>query len=177
VRHIMNRYLLAILSITALAACEHNATSAPTAGPQRLGDIFVPTTTPNAASSTTYMAALTSAATQTGATITTTGYHTACFTFLLTNTTNPVGTLEVDGSIDGTTWHPIVLQANNVSHFIGVTYTALATAAPTIAINDPAGNVKIGLCVEAFPAMRLVYTRTSGGAVATLSAYYSLRAN
>lgn len=134
-------------------------------------------TVPGTATSTTYASSVTSASTWTGSTITTTAYRLACFLFTLTNTSNPIGTLEIDGSIDGSTWTPIYLDANKPVYYIGSTYTAF-TGGATIAINDPAGNVKIQACVEAItPNLRMVYTRTSGGAASTINAQYSLRAN
>jgi hypothetical protein len=131
---------------------------------------------PAAVGSTSYWSSQSSGATQQGSAVDTTYYRTFCWSISLASTSSPVGTFEIDGSIDGTDWYPIYIDANKATHYInGVLQTF--SGGSTLAVSSPAGTVKFGGCIEStMPSTRIVYTRASGGTTSTLNASYSLRA-
>jgi len=94
------------------------------------------------------------------------GFRLLCFEFVILSTGDPVGNLEVEASIDGTNFFDVFLDANKVygnGSFAGGT---------TVAINDPAATLAVGVCLEnPFPYTRLFYDRTSGGAAAAIDIY------
>lgn len=140
-------------------------------------------TKPATVAATAYWTSQSSAATLTGSALDTTGYRSVCFDFTLVNTSTPVGTLEIDQSVDGTNnWGAIYIDANKLTWWIGTVshanIQAFAGSDQLMSLSSPSGTVTAKFCVESMqPFVRLVYTRASGGAVSTINASYTLRSN
>jgi hypothetical protein len=96
-----------------------------------------------------------------------TGMRLLCFQFVVIATGDPVGVIELEGSIDGTNYNDIYLDANKVYG------TAAAwTGGTQIPVSDPAATQSITFCLEhPWPYMRVFYDRTSGGAAAGADFY------
>lgn len=102
------------------------------------------------------------------------GAHTAGFAIRMANTSTPVGNFAVHLSYDGTnSWMPIYIDVNRV---YGQNFSAFS-GGTSIGVSSPGGEVVIYVAIENPPAgyLRLVYTRSSGGAADTVDAFSLIR--
>lgn len=101
------------------------------------------------------------------------GGRTFCFQLVMANTSTPIGTLAVQGSLDETNVAAIFLDENRV---YGQNFAAFS-GGTSVSISSPAGTVIILACLEpSLPRVRLFYDSTSGGAADTIDIATFIRA-
>lgn len=103
------------------------------------------------------------------------GRNRLAFHFVIASTSDPIGNLYIQGSIDGSNFASVKIEDGKMYTSDSVAITHTSADLTKIVVNDPAAAASVLVEFEApFPYMRFFYDRTSGGSATGLDVAYSM---
>ena len=116
------------------------------------------------------------AASNTPAAIQTHRYNEIWFAVRMPATADPIGTITVTGSINGTDFTPLPIADGTIGGLVASTITWASSAPGTITVNDPVAALSVLFGFDSPPPfVKIAWTRSSGGHTSGLYIDYFLR--